>query len=78
MTIETQKLDVINKITLLQDVLLLSKVKMMLENAEKQNNSAKLPRQAGWGKGIFSNMADDFDATPEGFEDYMPTNSIGY
>ena len=72
MTIETQKLDVINKITLLQDVLLLSKVKMMLENAEKQKSEAKLPRQAGWGKGIFSNMPDDFDVTPEGFEDYMP------
>jgi hypothetical protein len=74
MTIETQKLEVINKITLLQDVLLLSKVKQMLDNAEKQKNPVKLPRQAGWGKGIFSNMADDFDATPEGFEDYMPTN----
>jgi hypothetical protein len=74
MTIETQKLDVISKIALLQDVLLLSKVKQMLDNAENQKSKSVLPRQAGWGKGIFSNIADDFDATPDGFEEYMPTN----
>jgi hypothetical protein len=72
MTLETQKLNVISRIALLQDVLLLTKVIQMLDNAENQKNTSVLPRQAGWGKGIFSNVADDFDATPEGFEDYMP------
>jgi hypothetical protein len=71
MTIEAQKLELINKIALLQDTLLLARVKQILDKTEVHTSPQK-PRQAGWGKGIFSNVADDFDATPEGFEDYMP------
>jgi len=29
------------------------------------------PRQFGCGKGIFTDVADDFDETPPGFEEYM-------
>ncbi len=29
-------------------------------------------RNPGWGKHIFLYVAPDFDATPEGFEEYMP------
>ena len=32
------------------------------------------PRQAGWGKGLFSYVAPDFDETPSGFEDYFLAN----
>ncbi len=71
MTIEAQKLEVINKIALLQDTLLLARVKQILDKSDIQKSSSKL-RQAGWGKGIFTYVADDFDDTPEGFEDYMP------
>ena len=35
-------------------------------------NTQKITRQPGWGKGIFSNVADDFDDIPIGFEDYIP------
>ncbi|MDZ7900454.1 MAG: hypothetical protein U5N85_20820 [Arcicella sp.] len=35
-------------------------------------NTKKIVRQAGWGKGIFSMMTDDFDDTPIGFENYVP------
>ena len=71
MTIETQKLEIINKITLLQDTLFLTRVKQILDKSEIRESSIK-PRQAGWGKGIFTYVANDFDETPDGFEDYMP------
>lgn len=70
MTIEAQKLEVINKIALLQDTLLLARVKQILDKSEISKSSVK-PRQAGWGKGIFTYIANDFNETPEGFEDYM-------
>lgn len=35
------------------------------------DNKAATPRKAGWGKGLFSNVAVDFDETPTGFEEYM-------
>ena len=44
----------------------------ILDKNQTLKNTIKLVRQAGWGKGIFSNMADDFDDTPIGFEDYIP------
>lgn len=72
MTIEAQKLELINKIALLQDTLLLARVKQILDKVDDIHTSPQKPRQAGWGKGIFSNVADDFDATPAGFEDYIP------
>jgi hypothetical protein len=37
----------------------------------KPNKKELKPRQAGWGKGLFSYVAPDFDETPVGFEDYF-------
>ncbi len=71
MTIEAQKLEVINKIAMLQDTLLLAKVKQILDKSDIHKSLTK-PRQAGWGKGIFTYIADDFNDIPQGFEDYIP------
>lgn len=30
-------------------------------------------RKPGWGKDIFKYVSPDFDETPEGFEDYVPS-----
>jgi hypothetical protein len=34
-------------------------------------NKATTPRKVGWGKGLFSNVALDFDERPTGFEEYV-------
>lgn len=70
MKIEVIKLELIQWILLVQDVKLLNKIQTIKENSVGQT-SPKQPRQFGCGKGIFSYVADDFDATPPGFEDYM-------
>jgi hypothetical protein len=44
----------------------------VLDKNQVSQNTKKIVRQAGWGKGIFSNMADDFDNIPIGFENYIP------
>ncbi len=42
----------------------------------KKNNQTELkPRQAGWGKGLFTHLAPDFDEIPAGFEDYILINN---
>lgn len=71
MTIKAQKLEVINKVAMLQDTLLLARVKQILDKSEVRKSSI-IPRQAGWGKGIFTYIAGDFNDTPQGFEDYTP------
>ena len=38
-----------------------------------ENITSIQPRKFGCGKGIFTYVADDFDATPPGFEEYMQT-----
>ncbi len=50
--------------------------KIQVKNIVKKSKEPKLkPRQAGWGKGLFTNIAPDFDETPSGFQDYMlPTD----
>ncbi|MFP5268735.1 hypothetical protein [Coleofasciculus sp.] len=70
MKIESLKLELIQWILLLQDVQLLNKIQKIKENSVK-NIAPTKPRQFGCGKGIFSYVADDFDAIPPGFEDYM-------
>jgi hypothetical protein len=52
MTIEAQKLEVINRIALLQDALLLARVKQILDKSETHPSLPK-SRQAGWGKGFY-------------------------
>ncbi len=44
----------------------------ILDKNQVLRNTKKLVRQTGWGKGIFSNMANDFDNIPLGFENYTP------
>jgi hypothetical protein len=50
--------------------------KIQVKKTVKKSKEPKSnPRQAGWGKGLFTNIAPDFDETPAGFEDYMlPTD----
>ncbi|MDY6784207.1 MAG: hypothetical protein SW833_16940 [Cyanobacteriota bacterium] len=70
MNIEALKLDLIQWILLLKDTETLSKIHKIKENRSKMENLA-IPRQFGCGKGIFTYVAEDFDATPSGFEEYM-------
>ncbi len=42
----------------------------MKENSDEKTVPIQ-PRQFGCGKGIFTYVADDFDETPPGFEEYM-------
>jgi prevent-host-death family protein len=35
-------------------------------------SKARRPRRPGSAQGLILHIADDFDATPEGFEDYLP------
>lgn len=70
MKIEAIKLELIQWILLVQDIKLLNEIQTIKENSVRQTSSHK-PRQFGCGKGIFSYVADDFDAIPPGFEDYM-------
>ena len=35
-------------------------------------SKARRPRRPGSAQGLILHIADDFDATPAGFEDYMP------
>lgn len=63
---EALKLELIQWILLLQDIQLLNKIQTI-----KENSTTIQPRQFGCGKGIFTYVADDFEATPPGFEEYM-------
>lgn len=53
-------------ILLLQDNQILNEIQNIKEKSE-ENSTAIQPRQFGCGKGIFTYVADDFDATPLGF-----------
>jgi hypothetical protein len=75
MKIEAIKIELIQWILLVQDVQILNEIKTIKENSLGQINPDQ-PRKFGCGKGIFSYMADDFDATPPGFEDYMLPSTI--
>ena len=53
----------------LTDTVLLNKLYIL----KKKTAAPATPlRKPGWGKEIFLYVAPDFDATPEGFEEYMP------
>ncbi|MEQ9550435.1 MAG: hypothetical protein RIM23_12530 [Coleofasciculus sp. G3-WIS-01] len=70
MKIEAIKLELIQWILLVQDVQLLNEIQTIKKHSVGQIIPDK-PRQFGCGKGIFIYVADDFDSTPPGFEDYM-------
>ena len=69
MNIEAHKLELIQWILLLQDIQILSEIQNLKENS-RENSTVNQPRKFGCGKGIFTYVADDFDATPPGFEEY--------
>ena len=70
MNIQSLKLELIQWILLLQDIQLLNEIQKIREKSE-ENAATTKPRKFGCGKGIFTYVADDFDATPPGFEEYM-------
>jgi hypothetical protein len=70
MNTESLKLELIQWILSLKDPQTLDKIKQMKENSLEKAVVIQ-PRQFGCGKGIFTYVADDFDETPPGFEEYM-------
>jgi hypothetical protein len=67
---ESIKLELIQWILLLKDIEILNKIQKIKNNPYEKAVTVK-PRQFGCGQGIFTYIADDFDATPPGFEEYM-------
>ena len=70
MNTESLKLELIQWILSLKDPQTLEKIQQMKENSSEKAVVIQL-RQFGCGKGIFTYVADDFDETPPGFEEYM-------
>ncbi len=58
-------------VELLQDTQLLNEIQNIKEKSV-ENLTAIQPRKFGCGKGIFTHVADDFDATPSGLEGEIP------
>ena len=54
----------------LKDLGLEQKIQVKKKALQPKKQPLK-PRQAGWGKELFSYVAPDFDETPPGFEDYQ-------
>ncbi len=69
MSIQVLKLELIQWILLLKDTQLLNEIQKLKEKSPEKIAVLK-PRQFGCGKGIFTYVADDFDETPPGFEEY--------
>ncbi|MBE9094039.1 hypothetical protein [Tychonema sp. LEGE 07203] len=70
MSIQVIKLELIQWILLLKDTQFLNEVQKLKEKSPEKTDVLK-PRQFGCGKGIFTCVADDFDETHPGFEEYM-------
>ncbi|AFZ05000.1 hypothetical protein Osc7112_0388 [Oscillatoria nigro-viridis PCC 7112] len=70
MSIQVLKLELIQWILLLKDTQLLNEIQKLREKSSEKTAVLK-PRQFGCGQGIFTYVADDFDETPPGFEEYM-------
>jgi hypothetical protein len=70
MSIQVFKLELIQWILLLKDIQLLNEIQKLKEKSPEKTAVLK-PRQFACGKGIFTYVADDFDETPPGFEEYM-------
>jgi len=54
---------------LLKDIQLLNEIQKLKQKSPEKTVVLK-PRQFGCGQGIFTYVADDFDGTPPGFEEY--------
>jgi len=70
MSIQVIKLELIQWILLVKDIQLLNEIQKLKEKSPEKITVLK-PRQFGCGKGIFTCVADDFDETPPGFEEYI-------
>ncbi len=71
MSVEQQKLRLIEKIATLDDAYLVDRLARFLD---EQTRTVQQPivRQPGFAKGLFPYVADDFDDTlPPGFDDYL-------
>ena len=55
---------------ILKDLGLDQKIQVKAKSSKSVKEPLK-PRQAGWGKGLFTYVAPDFDETPPGFEEYQ-------
>ena len=69
MSSESIKLELIVWISYLKDNNILKK---LLRLKKISTPPLKPVRKSGWGKDTFLYVAPDFDATPDGFEEYMP------
>ena len=67
MNIETKKSDLIKWIKSLQDSNLIEEISKL---RNKNYNEKTQNRKFGCGKGIFSFVSEDFDQTPEEFNEY--------
>ena len=67
MSIETQKLEIIDWVIKLKDTSTLDEV-MKVKKVHRHKKRGT--RKFGSGKTIFTYIADDFDATPADFSDY--------
>ncbi|MEG3860809.1 hypothetical protein [Microcoleus sp. herbarium12] len=70
MSIQVLKLELIQWILLSKHIQILKEIQKLKENSPEKTALLK-PRQFGCGKGVFTYIADDFDETPPGFEEYM-------
>ena len=70
MNIQSLKLELIQWILSSEDIQLLNEIQNIKEKSV-ENTSPIQPCKFGCGKGIFTYVADDFDATPPSFEEYM-------
>jgi hypothetical protein len=68
MNVEAQKLEIIEWVLKLQDDRTLQEVLKVKNTYPTQKVGS---RRLGCGKHIISYVADDFDATPEDFKEYM-------
>ncbi|MEG4492985.1 hypothetical protein [Microcoleus sp. D3_18_C4] len=66
MSIQVLKLELILWILLLKDTQILNEIQKLKEKSPEKTDVLK-PRRFGFGKGIFTYVADDFDETRPGF-----------
>jgi hypothetical protein len=82
MTLEAQKLELIQLILQTNDIRLFNSLWQIVtqksETKKKANTTELTPRQFGFGKGTFTYVASDFDETPSGFEEYMIADELSH
>jgi Protein of unknown function (DUF2281) len=72
MLLETEKLALIDAIIHVDNEAQLQQVREAVEPIlYPKTSEKKLPRRAGWAKGIITYIADDFDAPLDDLKEYM-------